>query len=187
MPHFARAQTMPSSRALYRQAVLRKLPANEVASEVTRQFAAFSERMGRPPDFVDAHQHVHHFPLLREIILEVTACHAPAAWVRSCSDTAAAMMTRPFSGKAIGSAWHSRGYRRLAARFGLATNQSFAGHYDFSPRFASVFPSFFKLASDHHVIMTHPGAADRHGDSIARARAREANFLLGREAPTGVT
>jgi hypothetical protein len=177
MPCYAPGQAMPSARALFRHSLFRKLPTSEIEVEVARQFAAFSDRVGRPPDFVDAHQHVHHLPHLREIVLEETARHAPAAWVRSCSDAPAALLTRPFPGKAIGSAWHSRGYAHLAACFGIATNRSFAGHYDFSPCFASVFQRFFDSASDHHVIMTHPGAADRVDDPIARARVREASFL----------
>jgi predicted glycoside hydrolase/deacetylase ChbG (UPF0249 family) len=177
MLHYAPADTMPTAGALLRQAFFRDLPTSEIAVEVGRQFAAFSNRVGRSPDFVDCHQHVHHLPGIREIVLEETARRAPSAWVRSCSDTPAALLARAFPGKAIGSAWHSRGYTRLAARFGLATNHSFAGHYDFSPRFASVFPRFFDRASDHHVIMTHPGADDRAGDPIAKARVREAGFL----------
>lgn len=183
MANFARSGTMPNAKTLLRGAYLGALPRREIAAEIDRQFAAFSDDIGRPPDFVDSHQHVHHLPGLRELILEATARHAPNAWIRSCSDRPAAILSRAFPGKAIGSAWHSLGYGRLAERFGISTNRSFAGHYDFSSRFPSVFPRFFAGASDHHVIMTHPGADDRVGDPIAKARIREAAFLEAREFP----
>jgi predicted glycoside hydrolase/deacetylase ChbG (UPF0249 family) len=168
---------MPTANTLGRQALLGRLPLEEIAAEVAWQFAAFTDAVGRMPDFVDSHQHVHHLPGIRTIVLEATARLAPSAWVRSCSDRVPALLTRPFAAKAIGSAWHSRGFNRLAASFGLATNLSFAGHYDFSPRFDAVFPRFLDMASEHHLVMTHPGADDRLDDPIALARPREAKVL----------
>ena len=38
--------------------------------EVRAQFEAFADAFGRPPDFVDGHQHVHLFPQVREAVLE---------------------------------------------------------------------------------------------------------------------
>ena len=39
---------------------------------------------GRPPDFIDGHQHVHLFPQVRDAVLKVVAEAAPDAWVRQC-------------------------------------------------------------------------------------------------------
>jgi chitin disaccharide deacetylase len=176
MPRYAPTGAMPCVVTLYRQVMTGQLTA-EIAVEVARQFDAFSQALGRTPDFVTSHGHVHQFPVVREIILEEAAWRAPGAWLRNCSDSPLALMRRSFRLKAMRSAWHSHGYADVAHSFGLETNRSFAGHYDYSQSFADAFPRFFERASDHHVIMVHPGTNDRADDPIAEARVREAAFL----------
>lgn len=182
MPSFAATGAMPPLPILSRRPMSTQL-AGEIAVEVARQFDAFSQVVGRPPDFVTSHGHVHQLPVLREVILEEAAWRAPEAWLRSCGDGPLALLRRGFRGMAMRSAWQSYGYTDVARSFGLDTNRSFAGHYDYSESFAEVFPRFFEGASDHHVIMLHPGAADRADDAIAEARVREAAFLECYRAP----
>ena len=45
---------------------------------------------GRPPDFIDGHQHVHLFPQVRDAVLKVAAEAAPDAWLRQCGRPRAA-------------------------------------------------------------------------------------------------
>ena len=87
------------------------------------------------------------------------------------------MLSRPFAGKAIGSAYHSRGLRKAAARHGLRCNDSFAGHYDFASDYRTLFPRFLNRAAGMHLVMCHPGCGVRPGDAIAAARTREADAL----------
>lgn len=182
MPGYAPAGTMPPLSILAGRPMSTQL-ASEIAVEVARQFDTFSQVVGRPPDFVTSHGHVHQLPVLREVILEEAAWRAPEAWLRSCGDGPLALLRRGFRGMAMRSAWQSYGYTDVARSFGLDTNRSFAGHYDYSESFAEAFPRFFDRASDHHVIMVHPGAADRADDPIAEARVREAAFLERYRAP----
>jgi len=157
----------------------RRLPLDEFAAEIDRQFIAFAGAMGRMPDFVDAHQHVHVVPGLRELVISATLRHAPHAWVRVPSDGLAAMLKRPFPGKAVGSAIQTLGFAGALRRSGLAANSSFAGHYDFGDRFAEHLPHFFAGRSSRHLIMCHPGADDLPGDAIGKARRVEAEVLGG--------
>ena len=92
-------------------------------------------------------------------------------------DRLSAIAARPFKGKALGSALHSLGLRRDAARYGLRANTSFAGHYGFSGDYAAIFPQFLARAGDVHLVMCHPGAGMRDDDSIATARLVEADAL----------
>ena len=39
--------------------------------EIHAQFDGFIDTMGRAPDFIDGHQHVHHLPQIRDALLEV--------------------------------------------------------------------------------------------------------------------
>ena len=174
MPRFAPDGAMPRIDQLARQ---RDFPVDEIAAEIAAQFARFTAVAGRPPDFVDGHQHVHHLRGIRDIVLAETRRSAPRAWLRDCGDTLPGMLARPFVLKAIGSAWRGRGFRAAAHRAGLATNDGFAGHYDFGEGYAELFPAFLRRPGSHHLVMVHPGTDDTPGDSIGKARVREAAFL----------
>lgn len=171
------AGRLPDPDKLLRLCLTRKIDPAEFAAEIDRQFAAFRKAVGRAPDFIDAHQHVHLYPILRTLVADAVLNHAPTAWVRVPTDTLSAMLRRPFRGKAIGSAIHSIGFRRMLRRKGLRFNRSFAGHYDFGTGYADCFTRFFVKPSDFHVVMCHPGAADLAGDAIAPARQAEAAVL----------
>jgi predicted glycoside hydrolase/deacetylase ChbG (UPF0249 family) len=177
MPRLAPAGRLPAINPLGRMAARGRVPLDEVAAEIRAQFDAFIAALGRPPAFVDGHQHAHALPEIRDIVLAETASRAPGAWIRDCTDRLTAMLARPFAGKAIGSAWHSRGLRRAAAAAGLATNDSFAGHYDFAGDYRALFPRFLRKPGATHLVMCHPGAGSRPGDAIAVARSREAEAL----------
>ncbi|WP_066722808.1 ChbG/HpnK family deacetylase [Sphingomonas pituitosa] len=177
MPRFAPGGRMPRVDPLARTAARWTVPLDEVATEISAQFDAFFSALRRPPAFVDGHQHVHVLPGIRDLVLAETAARAPGAWVRDCTDGTAAMLSRPFTGKAIGSAWHSRGLRAAAAALGLRTNQGFAGHYDFRGDYAALFPRFLRRPGPMHLVMCHPGAGERAGDGIAAARIVEAKAL----------
>lgn len=174
MPTFAPTGTMPGIDPL---AAMRRPPLGEIAAEIAAQFDAFEAATGRPPAFVDGHQHAHALPAIAGLVLAETAYRAPGAWLRDPSDRFAAMLARPFAGKALGSAWHARGFARAAGRRGLDVNDGFAGHYAFSGDWAALLPRFVRRPGERHLVMCHPGADDRPGDAIATARVREAAAL----------
>ena len=49
--------------------LLRRLRPGPLAIEIAAQLAAFTRAFGRPPDFVDGHQHVQLFPQVRDAFL----------------------------------------------------------------------------------------------------------------------
>ena len=67
-----------------RGGVARRLQSERLITEIASQLRAFIEVFGRPPDFVDGHQHVHLFPQIRDAFFRVVAQGAPDAWVRQC-------------------------------------------------------------------------------------------------------
>ncbi len=178
MPELAPRGVLPDINTLQRRAARWNLPFGEIADEIRAQFAAFVQAMGRAPDFVDGHQHAHALPGIREIVLAEVACRAPQSWVRACSDRFSSMVQRPFLGKAIGSSFHTRGFRRAAAAYGIATNDSFGGHYDFARDYARLFHRFLRGGRGMHLVMCHPGAGAGADDTIAGARCREAETLI---------
>ncbi|MBO9671181.1 MAG: ChbG/HpnK family deacetylase [Sphingobium sp.] len=177
MPVMAWNGRMPASSDLEKRALMRRLPLGEIRKEVAAQFDRFVDVFGRPPDFVDAHQHVHVLRGIREIIMAETARRAPKAWVRSCVDRPSAIFSRCFPVKAMINSMQSRGVRRAAANHGLACNDSFAGFYDFAGDYQALFPQFLEKPGQFHLVMCHPGGGHHKADTIARARRDEAAAL----------
>jgi len=181
MPRLAPNGRLPAINQLARSAIAKRLPLDEIRSEISAQFDRFIEQHGRAPAFVDGHQHAHVLPGIREIMLAETARRAPGAWVRNCRESFAAMMSRPFRGKALANALHSRGLKQAAALHGLRCNDRFGGHYDFASDYAALFPRFVTKPGAVHLVMSHPGAGDLAGDMIAAGRKREAAALRAME------
>jgi chitin disaccharide deacetylase len=74
---------LPSLPTLIAQAHLGLLPRSAMRNEVHAQLSAFSRERGKPPRYIDGHQHVHHLPVLRDIILDMVEHVQPLPAVRS--------------------------------------------------------------------------------------------------------
>jgi predicted glycoside hydrolase/deacetylase ChbG (UPF0249 family) len=161
---------------MMRRAFSRRLLPQALRREIKTQLRTFVEAFGRPPDFVDGHQHVHLLPQVRDAFLITVAAGAPQAWVRQCGRSARAR--RLGNGKALFLDVLSVGFRRKAARLGIATNPAFAGTYVFSPKadYARIFPRFLHGLPDGGLIMCHPGVVDaalERIDPLTKLRERE--------------
>jgi chitin disaccharide deacetylase len=164
------------------RAGLRSLERDALDGEITRQVRIFSEHFGRPPDFIDGHQHVQLFPQIRDALLTVARREAPAAWVRQCGrplPTRRALDDR----KGLLLDVLSRGFRRRAAALGVRTNPAFAGTYTFRDQadFAATFPQFLDGLPDGSVVMCHPGFVDpelQKLDQLTTLREQEYAFLV---------
>lgn len=167
------------------RALARQLDAASLEAEIDAQFRRFAVLFGRPPDFVDGHQHVHLLPQIREAVIAAAARHAPAAWLRQCGVPAGRL---PADAKGAVVDALSRRFRRLAAARALATNPAFAGTYAFRPDadFAVLFPRFLAGLPDGAVVMCHPGHVDAELarlDPVTHLRAREFAYLAGDTFP----
>jgi len=163
-----------------RAAIARRLQPERLVIEIATQLRAFLDAFGRPPDFLDGHQHVHLFPQARDAFLKVAAEAAPQAWVRQCGR--ANSLRRLHDRKALVLDILSMAFRRRAERLGLATNPAFAGAYAFSAKanFGKIFPHFLTGLPDGGLIMCHPGFVDaelERLDSLTHLREREFAFF----------
>ena len=171
---------------MLRNAAARRLKPERLTIEVATQVEAFVMAFGRPPDFIDGHQHVHLFPQVRDAVLKVAAETAPEAWVRQCGRPRAA--PRQHLAKELLLDMLSMALRRKARRLGVATNPAFAGAYDFdaAPDFAAMFPRFLTGLPDGGLIMCHPGTVDaalKRLDSFTYQREREFAYFKSDEFP----
>src|ERR1700676_3871113 len=169
------------------RAFLHRLAHDALVSEIATQLRMFVHTFGRPPDFIDGHQHVHLFPQIREALLEVAKTNAPGAWLRQCGR----VPPRSFS---FGDrkAWlldHlSHDFRQRADALGLRTNPAFAGAYGFraDADFSALFAGFLDRLPDGGVIMCHPGFVDadlQRLDPLTTLREREYAYLAGESFP----
>ncbi len=177
---------------LLRRALLRRLSPRHLDAEIAAQFAAFAAAFGRAPEFVDGHQHVQLFPQIRDAFLQVVKSVAPDAWVRQCGRVPMPPFRRLADRKALLLDVLSRGFRKRAARLGVATNPAFAGAYDFTAPdadFATLFGGFLEGMPAGGVIMCHPGQVDaelERLDPLTHQREREYAFLSGDGFPAAL-
>ena len=180
----------PTLEQLLRRTVLRRLSRSVLAAETEAQLAAFSAAFGRPPDFLDGHQHVHLFPQVREAALAAVKRRAPDAWVRQCGSVLA-LRERLHDRKGLVLDYLSRRFRARARAFDIAVNPAFAGTYDFTADadFAKLFPGFLARLPDGGVIMCHPGHVDDELvrlDPLTTLREREYAYLAGDGLPAAL-
>lgn len=167
-------------------ALLRKLQPGRIAREVEAQLKAFEAAFGRPPDFIDGHQHVHLFPQVRDAVLSLAKDRAPHAWLRQCGTPPGKARLGDRKAQLLNIL--SRGFRKRAARLGLKVNPAFAGTYDFTAKadFAALFPRFLDGLPDGGVVMCHPGHVDaelQRLDPLTTLREAEYRYLAGPDFP----
>ena len=172
---------------LLRAGLMRRLDGEIIHAELMVQLSAFSDAFGRPPDFVDGHQHAQLFPQVREAFLAAVRQAAPNAWVRQCGRRAP-WTQRLGAPKALVLDILSARFRTLAARAGIAFNPGFAGAYDFSkaPDFAALMAGFLAGLPEASVVMCHPGFVDDtlvSLDPLTTQREQEYAFLAGEQFP----
>jgi len=168
---------LPALPGLIANSHLRRLPLSAIAAEFAAQHAAFVEVLGRSPDFVDGHQHVHHLPGVRELVLDALGSASSAPAIRNTG-----RVSGPGFGikRALIAGTGGKALQRELAKRGIAHNAALVGVYDFMPEAA--YKTLMKgwLASvpfEGALLFCHPGATDGARDAIAKARVVEAEYF----------
>lgn len=109
---------------------LRKLNPAQVNDVINQQLDAFEDRFGRAPVFIDGHQHIHQFPVIRQhLVNEISIRYG-----KNAQTSVGARVTTPlvYDLKSWiiytlgGKAWRS-----LCEDYHIATNDQFGGVYGF--------------------------------------------------------
>ena len=167
---------------------LRRIDAQAISREIQRQFDAFEAHWGKSPDFVDGHQHIHQFPVVRECLLQeldrrrVANERSATPWLRN---------TQPRAGSSVDlkhriiEVLGSQTFAKMARARGYALNAAFTGVYDFSPQpqvFGQRFEQWLQQSQDGDLLMCHPAKALEgiapSEDGLRRARLNEFEFLI---------
>lgn len=166
-------------------ACLHLLPVDRLRAEMAAQFDAFEAALGRPPDFVDGHQHVHQLPQVRELLIETLLQRYPMRrpWLRRTSPPASRLAGGADARKqrriaALG----AQALSAQAAECGFPQNRGFVGVYDFGGSdedYAARMGAWCAEIGDGGLLMCHPASRARAGDPIGAARQREYALLRG--------
>lgn len=154
-----------------------------IAKEFNAQLDQYIQALDSLPDFIDGHQHVHQFPVIREVILDIyqQRLKENGTYIRS---TWPAFTAPQFKFKAAVLAGTGGGalHRRLK-RLAIPHNSFFSGVYDFAPEsdYRSLFRKWLAQARNNTLIMCHPGEADSADDVIAHARQHELDYFLSEQ------
>ena len=169
---------LPALPRLIVQAHLGLLPRSEMRNEVHAQLAAYSRALNKPPRFIDGHQHVHHLPMLRDIILDMVEHVQPLPALRSTA--------RVLGSQAALKRWliEHTGGRALATeleRRVIAHNPVLLGAYDFvEPDYRRLMQGWLaQVPPEGGLLFCHPGERFEGDppDPIASARERELAYL----------
>lgn len=182
-PQFKAAygDTFPSLGRLLLLAGTRVLKQPVLEAELMAQLEAFKQAMGFYPAYLDGHQHVHHFPVVREALKSVyEAAGLFEMGVRIRSVHRPITLSNP---KACLIEW--TGAKRLLDDWLIPNhiphNTSFEGIYSFAnaSQCRQHFQQFFANIQDGGMMMCHPGRASTDpSDPIAAARHYEYAYLM---------
>jgi predicted glycoside hydrolase/deacetylase ChbG (UPF0249 family) len=183
MPRLAPAGRLPPLSRLLALALSRRLDADEIAGEVGRQIDRFAAEFGRPPDFIDGHQHVHQLPVVRDAVTAHLRRLPPATYVRLCDEPAGAIMRRGVAPtRALVISLLGKGLRRRVRGLRIAANERFAGVRDFDEAqpYRDLFLKFIADRAGLLLVMCHPGIADADlaaVDPVTAPREDEYRYL----------
>ena len=191
MPQFGASGTLPALRGVLAQARAQRLPEGELRGEIDAQLDTFTASMGRAPDFLDGHQHVHLLPGFRDWVFDALDKRnlAGKIYLRDGADRFTAIVRRGAQiPKALYVARLARGFGAAAKARGFATNSGFAGFSGFDPGVdhTQAFARFLAAPGARHLVMCHPGYVDAELaslDAVTQARAGELAFLLSDAFP----
>jgi predicted glycoside hydrolase/deacetylase ChbG (UPF0249 family) len=180
----------PSLAQLVLRALTGRLDLGAVAAELDAQFDAFEAAMGRPPDFLDGHHHVHQLAGVRKVVVETVRRRYPGAplYVRTCGDGLMTIVGRRSQiGRSLAVAGLGLGFSGYLRSHGLATNTAFRGVRSFaaSENYPALFARWLHDVPDGALIMCHPGHVDASlvaRDPVTTAREAEFAFLASGQA-----
>ena len=171
-------QFLPLPRLIL-AAHLRQLPLAALAAEWTAQWQTFTDATGAEPQFVDGHQHVHHLPGVRNVVINAITQRASVPAVRNTG-----RLVGPGFGVKRGliESTGGRALQRTLVQRGIRHNPSLVGAYDFiDPNYGGRMRGWLAaLPAAGGLLFCHPGyqeAVPTVADPIAPARVRERAYL----------
>ncbi len=175
----AYGESLFSLSALMYRGLVRQLNKDILEAECLAQIDQFVEMRGCLPAFVDGHQHIHQFPVIREALISAynKRLRAERVYLRLVNEKIKWIDVK----KRIIQGMGTKRFQSLLNKNDIPYNQSFAGIYSLSPRvhYATLFPRFLNEIKDQGLIMCHPGLPTSSAlDLISEARYNEYQYFI---------
>jgi predicted glycoside hydrolase/deacetylase ChbG (UPF0249 family) len=164
---------------LIARSLTRTLPRLQIKKTLNNQLTLFEDKLGKTPDFVDGHHHVHCFPQIRQVVLEtlLERYTHQKPYLRIPSPP----LTKETFSKSLILRFLSAGFKEEAFTKGFA----------FPPHFAGVSYFTHNNPAEHYMkknlenslsgtlLMCHPAisANTKEKDAIEKARQQEFIYL----------
>jgi predicted glycoside hydrolase/deacetylase ChbG (UPF0249 family) len=180
--------TMPLPRLIV-STYAHALDIRRIGWHITQQLDAFEAVLGRPPDFVDGHQHVHQLPQIRQVLCALLAKRYAGRlpWLRCSAPGRLDGLSLKLRCKArVIGALGGRTCARIAAAAGLRTNRRLLGVYDFqggAQAYAQLLPIWLRNACEGDLLMCHPALPGSDDTGMAVQRGAEYQILSQAEYP----
>ena len=180
---------LPNLKRLIKLAMTGHLDPEEIQSEIQRQYEAFYIAMGRIPDFIDGHHHIHQFPIIRNAVIKLIKNNDKCehSWLRTGWESPFRVLTRGISvGRALSIGAFGLRLKRCAIQNDVAHNAGFVGVYDPARQKLdrSLLERFLTNAIDNTLMFCHPGLVDREliqADKLTNPRELEYHFFQSRD------
>jgi predicted glycoside hydrolase/deacetylase ChbG (UPF0249 family) len=151
-------------------------PAPGLVEEIEAQLDAFAQTMGRPPAFVDGHEHVHEFPRIRELLVAALARRGWTPWLRSTRRPAGVQSVKAWAIESLG----AEALEQLAARYGLRHNRHLLGIYGFDGHdYQHRLREWLALVQSGDLLVCHPAERWASRAPFPVARSQEFEVLAG--------
>lgn len=175
-------ENFPTLPRLMHKAFLRHLNRLAIESELHAQLDSFMDVMGCLPKFIDGHQHIHQFPIIRTALVNVyqQRLNSHHVHIRLVNEKIHLGELKKLIIRVSG----SKAFKRLLEKYAIPHNLSFAGIYAFSQaaHYHEFFPRFLETVGNQGLIMCHPGHASTETmDTIAEARYQEYQYLISEQ------
>lgn len=127
---------------------LRKLNPVLVSDIIKSQLDGFEDKFGRAPIFIDGHQHIHQFPIIRQSLINELSTR----YSKNSQTPISARVTKPLVNDLkswIIYALGGHAWRKLCENHHIATNDKFGGVYGFdssSQELAALWEAWIKSA-----------------------------------------
>jgi len=153
---------------------LRLLSNKKISAAFKTQYQAFVDEMGCAPDYIDGHQHIHHLPIIREVLLtQYREGYIDAnCYFRSVAHDSRTSSLKDYIIQHSG----VKQFKNQLQNNQIAHNPTFSGIYDFTSdtQYNKIFPQFLDEIGDKGLIMCHPGNNQNSPDDpIAKNRYQE--------------
>ncbi|WP_020394414.1 ChbG/HpnK family deacetylase [Thiolinea disciformis] len=145
-------------------------------SELQRQCEWFEQGLKQAPRFIDGHQHIHQFPIIRDLVVKISEVRYANTelWIRNTLPSKLTANPKTHVLTLLG----GRTLKQQLIKQAIKTNEGFLGVYNFSGDYQTHMSQWLEQAQENSLIMCHPSTVVDVDDGIGAQRVKEYEFLV---------